>query len=543
MCDFSDVVLKFLATVRHSSSLFHRGKMNLTEMSVLATGVQESLSGWTHTAVLLVATCYLVSFYMRRGTPCPNVPKGYTSPPGPRGLPVIGNLHQLGTTPHLQLTALWRRYGHVYSLQMGAWPTVVLNGLDTIRRALVKQAEDFAGRPDFYTFRYIGNGKSMGFGDYGPRWKMHRKIAQNALGLFVNDRHHPMEDAILGEARTLVGKLQTLGSDCPVDPHQEIYLSVGSIICVTCFGRQYKRDDEEFVRLIQMNDEFMAYAGAGNPVDVLPWTRHLTKRSFQSFVGILRAMDDFCDKKHAEHMKTYDPSRMRDVTDALIQSTKAVKDSDKAAVGLTDSHILTTVQEIIAAGFDTIATTLHWAVLFMITHPEAQKRAQKEIDDLVGKERSPRVKDMGSLPYTEACVYETLRHSCIFPLGLPHSTTTDTLFGDFFIPDKTLVFTNLWSITRDPSVFPEPELFKPERFLTPAGQLDRSVVEHFLPFSAGRRRCPGEPLARMEIFLFFTSLIHKCHLEPVPGTQYSLQSKFGLTLKPRDFKLKVTPRL
>ena len=465
-------------------------------------------------------------------------------PPGPWGLPVIGNLAQLGKAPQRALTAMWGRYGDVYKIQLGSRPTVVINGLETCRQALVKQSEDFAGRPDFYTFNFIANGKSMGFSDYGPRWKLHRKIAQNALSMFINSADNPMEVNIQQEAEVLVAELLKAAAGSKtgvVNPHNEIFLSVGNIICALCFGKRYQRDDPDFVQLVKNNDEFMAFAGAGNPVDIMPWMRHFTKRSFEGFLKILRTMENFCLKKRQEHALTYDPAYMRDATDALLRASEEIDPEEKEKVGLTDEHILGTVQEMIGAGFDTIATTLQWAVLFMATHEDIKKKVQEEITAIIGT-RQPCYKDYTDMPFTEAIIIETMRHSCIFPFALPHSTTRDTTLNGFFIPDKTLVFVNLFSITRDESKFPQPEVFNPMRFLTSDGQRLSKTTDLFLPFSAGRRKCPGELLGRMELFIFFVSLVQNCDFQCIPGVKYTLESKYGLTLKPQDFDVIITPR-
>ncbi len=469
---------------------------------------------------------------------------GSLEPPGPKGWPVIGNLPQLGKTPHIALTALRDKYGDVFKIQLGSRHTVVLNGLAVIKQALVKQGEDFAGRPNFYTFNFIANGKSMGFGDYGPLWKAHRKIAQNALSTFVNDKNNPMELALQEEASVLIDSLCNAGKEA-VNPHTEIYLSVGNIICTLCFGKRYHREDEDFLKLVKMNDEFMAYVGAGNPVDIMPWMRHFTKRSFNGFLRILHTMDTFCLKKRIEHLDTYDADEIRDVTDALIKASQEIDEEEKIRIGLTDEHILVTIQELIGAGFDTIATTLQWAALFMATHPQHQEQVQQEIDQIIGHDRLPSTHDAGTMPFTEAVILEIMRHSCIFPFALPHATTCDTYLNGFFIPNKTLIFVNLWSVTRDQKMFPDPEVFDPYRFVNKTGStltLQKEAMDNLLPYCVGRRRCPGEQLGRWEIFVFFTSLLQRCKLETLPGLKYTLKAKYGLTLKPQDFKIKVTPR-
>ncbi|XP_050396758.1 cytochrome P450 1A1 [Patella vulgata] len=465
-----------------------------------------------------------------------------TDAPGPKGWPVIGNLLQLGKKPHETLTRFRKTYGDVYAIKMGSRETIVLSGLQTIRAALVKRAEDFAGRPDFYSFKFIANGNSMGFGDYGPRWKMHRRLAQNALAMFINKKNNPIEESICQEANVLANNLLQNGNN-PIDPHTEIYLSVGSIICAICFGQRYKRDDPDFLHLVKMNDEFMAFAGAGNPVDIMPWMRHLTRRSFNRFLGILDSMNQFCNKKRQEHLDTYDPFYTRDVTDCLIQAVDETPNEEKEAVGLTDEHILTTVQELIGAGFDTIASTLQWCVLYMMTNPQIQEMVHGEIRTNVGLLRSPELDDMEKLPFTEACLLETIRISCIFPFALPHSTTRDTQFQGYFIPDKTLVFVNMWSVSHDETIFSEPKKFDPHRFLTIEGEIDRAKLDNFLPFGAGRRKCPGEQLAKMEMFLFFATLMQRLKFSQVPEDNVIVDSKYGLTLKPINFSSIVTKRI
>ena len=186
--------------------------------SLLERETQSLISGLHiyHVLALVAIVCVIYDAMRRRQKPEPKV----KSPPGPWGVPVLGNLLQLGRKPHETLTNYREKYGDVFQITMGSRKTVVLNGLETIRTALIRHAEDFAGRPDFYTFNFIASGKSMGFGDYGPRWKLHRRLAQNALSLFVNSKHNPMETAIQEEADQLVANLS--GSKEPVDPHDEV---------------------------------------------------------------------------------------------------------------------------------------------------------------------------------------------------------------------------------------------------------------------------------------------------------------------------------
>lgn len=195
------------------------------------------------------------------------------------------------------------------------------------------------------------------------------------------------------------------------------------------------------------------------------------------------------------------------------------------------------------AGFDTIASTLQWAILFLVTNPEWQEKVQREVHAKYGFTKDPDFNDLSELPMTEAFILETMRHSCIFPFALPHSTTKDTEINGHYVAANTLVFVNLWSVNHDPEVFPQPEVFNPRRFLNQScTAVDKAKTDLFMPFGAGKRKCPGEQLAKLELFLFFTTLVQMCQFNKVPGESPVVDSKYGLTLKPLDFKVIVQKR-
>ncbi|KAK3610296.1 hypothetical protein CHS0354_029762 [Potamilus streckersoni] len=441
-------------------------------------------------ATIILLFTAIISLYLIR---LKRSRKPSSTAPGPYSWPVLGNLLSLGRKPHLTLTKMRETYRDVYQIMLGSCPTIILNGLQTIKQALVKQAEDFAGRPNFYSFKYIANGKSMGFGDYGA------------------------QHCIISEGHVLTQHLFEMDNE-PFNPHNEIYLSVGNIICALCFGKLYKRDDSDFLQLVKNNDEFMAFAGAGNPVDIMP------------FIAILETMDAFCLKKQKEHLKTYEPSNVRDITDALIKAARETPEEKKKA-------------EMIGAGFDTISSTLQWSILYMITNPEIQEKVHQELKNKYGFDKDPDFADLKDLPFTEAVLLETMRHSCIFPMALPHSATKDTTINGNFVKDKTLVFGNLWSISHDPNNFPKPDIYDPYRFLEKDSMtVNRTKAEQFLPFGTGRRKCPGKLLAWMEIFYFFTIMIQKCKFSKAPGENPVVDCKYGLTLKPLDFNVMVSKR-
>lgn len=209
------------------------------------------------------------------------------------------------------------------------------------------------------------------------------------------------------------------------------------------------------------------------------------------------------------------------------------------------------LQEYIGAGLDIVYVTFLWILVYMTEFPEVQERLQQEVDSVVGSDRQPQPSDMDAMPYTEAFILEVLRHSCLVPFALPHSTTEDTSLGGYHIAKDTFVMVNMYSISRDETIWTEPEAFRPERFLiagkTEKGQsaiftVDRSPASGFL-FGIGKRKCVGEKLSRKELFLFTTMLAQQCTLAKPPGVDHlNLEPVSGVVLRPQHFDITVSSR-
>ncbi|XP_013395439.1 cytochrome P450 1A1 [Lingula anatina] len=458
-------------------------------------------------------------------------------PPGPWGWPFIGYLPKLKTNRHLVLTELRKTYGDVYCLKIGVHRAVVLNGLETVRHALVQLGENFAGRPSFHTFQFIENGKSMAFCDVGPRWKVRRTIALNGLHAFLKDKVHPVEIAMTEEAIYLVETF--LGnSGKPFNPENSVYLSLGSITFGLCFSdHTLGRSDAEYLKLIKSVRDFTQNVAACNLVDILPWLRYLWKDKLKSFIEVNNTLQSILSRQEREHLATFEEGHVRDILDSFIKTCREMNEEIKQEVQLKDEHITNIAADLLRAGTVTVSVTLTWALLYMIMDPKIQERLQNEVDDVIGPARNPRLDDMGSLPYTEAFILETLRKSSIAPLSLPHATTKDTTLYGYHIPRGTWVIPNLFSISHDEKFWTDPHVFRPERFLTPENTVDETLAKSFLPFSAGKRRCLGELQARWELFLFVATVVQRCHFEKVPGEKYDLAPEFGLVLHPKHFNI------
>lgn len=171
-----------------------------------------------------------------------------------------------------------------------------------------------------------------------------------------------------------------------------------------------------------------------------------------------------------------------------------------------------------------------------------QTRLQQEVDRVVDRTRLPSIEDQQQLPYIMAFIYEVMRFTSFVPLTIPHSTTMDTTIMGYTIPKDTVVFINQWSINHDPAFWKEPETFEPERFLNPDGTLNKDLTSNVLIFSLGKRRCIGENLSKMQLFLFTSMLAHQCCINEDPSRPVTMDYNYGLTLKPYKYNIHLSLR-
>ncbi|KAM9804250.1 cytochrome P450 1B1 [Neosynchiropus ocellatus] len=493
-------------------------------------------------AVLLAGVTLLFSLQLRRWFQ-QRTPNG---PPGPIPWPVIGNAAQLGKSPHLALTRMASRYGSIFQIKLGSRTVVVLNG-DAIRQALVKQGPEFAGRPDFTSFQYISNGNSLAFGTMTDWWKLHRRLAQSAVRMFSTgnlETKKTFEQHVVSEVTELLqlfdAKTKAHGS---LEPMSYLVVSNANIMSAVCFGKRYPYDDVEFRQVVGRNDQFTQTVGAGSMVDVMPWLQYFPnpiKTMFENFKRLNREFGEFIRDKVVEHRKTVESSSIRDITDAFIVALDQAL--DRAGASQEKDYVTATMGDVFGASQDTLSTALQWIILILVKYPEEQERLQLEVDKVVGRSRLPSIEDQVQVPYVMAFIYEVLRFTSFVPLTIPHSTMSDTNILGYNIPKHTVVFVNQWSVNHDPNVWPLAKTFNPRRFLCEDGSLNKDLCGGVLIFSLGKRRCIGEELSKMQLFLFTALLAHQCHISSDPARPPTLDGIYGLTLKPLPYSISVTLR-
>uniref|UniRef100_A0A8C4VL76 Cytochrome P450 2D14-like n=1 Tax=Gopherus evgoodei TaxID=1825980 RepID=A0A8C4VL76_9SAUR len=463
-------------------------------------------------------------------------------PPGPTSLPFIGTMLQIDFhNPHLSFTQLSKKYGNVFSLQ-NCWSNlIVVNGFKAVREALVQKSEDFADRPYFSIYEHLGYGKNaegVVVARYGQAWKEQRRFALSTLRNFGMGKRS-LEQRVTEEAGFLCSAICS-EKGRPFDPHFLINNAVSNVICSLVYSERFDYDNKKFQRLLHLVEQALNEEAGFLPqlLVVVPWLLLIPgvpQRVFRSQKEVL----DFTNELVKEHRTTWNPTEKRDFTDAFLQEIEKAK--EHAGSSFNDNNLRMVTIDLFTAGTETTSTTLRWALLYMLLHPDIQCKVHEEIDKVIGRDRLPQMEDQANMPYTNAVIHEIQRYGDIIPVGVPHVTYRDTELQGFFIPKGTTVITNLSSVLKDETVWEKPHQFYPEHFLDAAGQFVKR--EAFLPFSAGRRVCLGEQLARMELFLFFTSLLqHFTFRLPEGQARPREVARFATTRSPHPYQIQAVPR-
>ncbi|XP_044124496.1 LOW QUALITY PROTEIN: cytochrome P450 2A10-like [Bufo gargarizans] len=462
-------------------------------------------------------------------------------PPGPTPLPILGNLLQLnGKEVFKSLKKLSEKYGPVYTIHMGMDPAVVLCSCDAVKEALIDNAEDFGARGHMPLLDVITSGGHGVVGSNGERWKQLRRFSLMTLRNFGMGKRS-IEQRIQEEAQFLTEEFRKSNGQ-PLNPTLYFSKAVSNVICSVVFGNRFEYEDKEFLKLLGFLDEaFKLFSSVwGQIYNVYPKLMSKMPGPHQKMFNFIDGVREFVKKHVKAHKEILDPSDPRDFIDCFL-----IKMEQEKYIPETEFHmdaIVNTTFDMFTAGTLTVSTTLRYGLTILLKHPDIEERIHQEIDQVIGRNRAPSIEDRSRMPYTDAVIHEIQRFIDLIPLGLPHKVTRDLKFRDFFIPKGTTVFPMLSSVLQDPKQFKYPHQFYPGHFLDDKGKFCQN--NGFMPFSSGKRICLGEGLAKMELFLFFTTILQNFSLRsPVNIKEIDLTpltSGFGNF--PRYYQLAFIPR-
>ncbi|XP_069832031.1 cytochrome P450 2K1-like [Dendropsophus ebraccatus] len=458
-------------------------------------------------------------------------------PPGPKPLPIIGNMHILNLKrPYQTFLELSKEYGPVFSVQIGSQKIVILCGYETVKDALVNCAEEFSERPHIPIFHDITKGYGVLF-SHGENWKVMRRFTISTLRDLGMGKK-PIENRITEECDFLVKKVTSYGGK-PFANTMIINAAVANIIVSILLGHRFDYDDPVFLRLLHLINENIRLAAT--PMVML-------YNTFQSVIrwlpGSHRKVHENAEEAHTfitetftKHKEQLDVNDQRTLIDTFL--VRQQEDKSEFASYFHNENLTLVVSNLFAAGMETTSTTLRWGLLLMMKYPEIQKNVQYEIEKVIGSSEV-QVEHRKKMPYTDAVIHEVQRFANIIPTNIPHATTRDVTFRGYFLPKSTYVMPLLTSVLRDEAYFEKPNEFNPKHFLDSKGHFVKN--DAFLPFSAGRRSCVGENLAKMELFLFFTRLLQSFTFKAPPGAELDLTPALGFTTPPMPHLMCAIPR-
>ncbi|XP_014049738.1 cytochrome P450 2K1 isoform X1 [Salmo salar] len=494
----------------------------------------ECLLQTSSTVTLLGALLFLLALY--RLSSGSNSEEQGKAPPGPRPLPLLGNMLQLDLKrPYRTLCELSKKYGSVFMVHFGPTKVVILAGYNTVNQALVNHAEEFGDRgilPVFYDFT---NGHGILFGN-GESWKEMRRFALTNLRDFGMGKKG-IEEKILEEIHYLIEVFENHKGKA-FDTTQPLNYAVSNIISNIMYGSRFEYSDPKFKATVKRANDNLRICGSVSIqlYNMFPWLGPWLKSRKLLLKNIENNMKEMGELVRGLK-ETLNPQMCRGFVDSFLVRKQTMEESGNKNSHYHDNNLISSVANLFSAGTDTTGATLRWVLMLMAKYPLIQDRVLEEISSVIGS-RQPLAEDRKNLPYTDAVIHETQRLANILPMAIPHTTSRDVTFQGYFIKKGTFVFPLLTSVLQDGNEWESPHTFNPAHFLDVEGRFTKR--DAFMPFSAGRRVCLGESLARMELFLFFTSLLQRFRFSPPPGVtedDLDLTPSMGFTLSPSPHQL------
>ncbi|KAI9457954.1 cytochrome P450 [Lactarius psammicola] len=462
-------------------------------------------------------------------------------PPGPKGLPIVGDVRHIANQAWLASPQRRDEYGEMMYVRALGQGVLIINSQRVAIDLLEKRSNIYSDRP-----RYISAGefltKNMVFTTmpYGELWRRFRRVAVEGFSKSTVPRFHPIQGR---EAITLA--LALIMNPSNLLRHLQRHAASNMLSINYHFPPVDSEDDPAVVGITNHNDRLLHELQPGNRlVEYFTWMRYIPSRFAKwkrdteyGFIKDSLMFEGLLDKVADDLANGID----RPSFGATVITTQSRHNFSKREQAWLVGHMFT-------AGVDTTSTTLQWWLLAILAYPEVQKQAHAELDEVVGSARPPTFADLPSLPYIRAMVKETLRWSLTVPLGAPHVSSADDWYEGMFIPKGTICFQNMRVLNSDPEVFgSDAALFDPARYLVENRvKVPDGREEGHTTFGFGRRTCPGRHVAEGTLAIDIATLLWAMRFERPEGVQAELDLRGfvegGLSAHPLPFEYKAVPR-
>ncbi|XP_010518174.1 PREDICTED: cytochrome P450 76C4-like [Camelina sativa] len=478
-----------------------------------------------------LSSCFLIIFTTARFRRSSYQPA--TLPPGPPRLPIIGNIHQVGRNPHRTFADLSKTYGPIMSLKLGRLNSVVIASPEAARVVLRTHDQILSGRKSTNSIRSINHHEvSVAWlPSSSGRWRLLRKLSVSLM--FSPQRIETTKALRMKKVQELVKFVsESSEREEAVNISRASFTTALNIISNILFSVDLGSYDSKISNGFQETvTAVMVAVGKPDLANFFPFLGFLDLQSNRKNMKgcterLFRLFRGFMDAKIALRNESTDDVSDIDFLDSLLALTQGVEPE------LDNSEIEHLLLDMFAAGTDTNSTNVEWAMAELLKNPKTMAKAQAEIEHVIGENGVVEESDISELPYLQAVIKETFRLHPALPLLLPRETETDVEILGFMVPKDSQVLVNVWAIGRDPNVWENPTQFEPERFL--GKEIDVKGRDYELtPFGAGRRICPGLPLAVKTVSLMIASLLYSFEWKLPNGIipeDLDMDETFGITL-------------
>lgn len=485
-------------------------------------------------ALIATVAVFLFAYYYMSNTK--------KRPPGPIGIPILGYLPFLGSHPAKKYCELSKKYGPVLSLKLGPETFTVLNDYQTIQEALVRNGQVFSGRlQNGFIKAYYPGGYGISVHPYDESLKAHRKFFLKTLRGFGVDKKG-MEKQVMEELEFFLTEI-ALTQEKPTNCRMLLARAVSNVISNVILGSRYSYEDKEFQEVVEViNQDFTS-----NTVNALCFSLMLVApalRLIPPFSTVLKVLVDGKNrvkamhrKSVAEHREDLEKGHPRDFLDEYLLMMET---EDGESLSFCEEQLYEELSDLFMAGTETTASAVSWGLLLFAHRPDIQNKLHKEVVEIIG-DGMPSMKHKSAMPYLNAFILELMRHRTLAPLALPHTTTENICFKGYNIPKGATVLPNIWAVHHDPEYFKNPGEFNPDRFIDGEGNLINDP--RVMPFSLGPRYCLGEQLAKVELFLFLSSIIQRFEVQGDRSTLPSFhEGVVGIAYVPKYFEVSFISR-
>ncbi|KVH98471.1 cytochrome P450 71A1-like [Cynara cardunculus var. scolymus] len=442
-------------------------------------------------------------------------------PPGPAGLPIIGNLHQLETSNLSDhLWRLSKDYGPLMSLRLGHVQTLVVSSAEMAKEILKTHDLVFCTRPVLTGQQKLSyNNKDVALSPYSEYWRQMKKIC--TLHLFsakqVNSFRSVREEEVFDMIDTIKSRIATKQV---VNLSETVTILTSNMISRVAFGKRtygYIDEQKEVKRFQELLMECQALLAKFYYRDHFPLMGWLDKLngSIDRLEKNFNDLDEIYQELIDEHLNPNRPNKTQDdMVDILL---KVKQEYSNSGMELTFDHIKAVLMNILFGGTETSASAVVWAMTLLIKNPKSLKKAQQEVRNVMGNKGKVQEDDLQKLYYLKAVIKETLRLYPVAPLLVPRESRDRCILDRYEIPKGTLVYVNAWAVGRDPKCWENPEEFEPERFM--GSSIDYKGMDfELIPFGSGRRGCPGMLLGATTVELTLSNLVYSFDWELPDGT-------------------------